>query len=227
MKIRSRGTIYPGVVAILFGIASYGATGQPVSGAIQSPGESQKQAVRLSPDARFMQEMIHHHAQALDMTALVPDRSSSHDVGLLTKRLEISQQDEIAWMRNWLERSGEEVPDTEGHERHDDQAPNSGDREHVHDTTTARPLMPGMLTVEEMAQLASATGTEFDQLFLQFMIHHHEGALTMVAELFSIDGAAQEPEVFRFASEIDSDQRAEIRRMRAMLDALPEPKSSR
>jgi uncharacterized protein (DUF305 family) len=141
--------------------------------------------------------------------------------------LEISQQDEIAWMRNWLERRGEKVPDTERHERHGDQTPNSGDGEHAHDTTTARPLMPGMLTEEEMAQLASATGTEFDRLFLQFMIHHHEGALIMVAELFSIEGAAQEPEVFRFASEIDSDQRAEIRRMWAILDALPEPESRR
>jgi uncharacterized protein (DUF305 family) len=78
-----------------------------------------------------------------------------------------------------------------------------------------------MLTAQELARLAEATGTEFDRLFLQFMIRHHEGALTMVAELFATNGAAQEPETFRFASDVGADQRAEISRMRALLDAQP------
>ena len=153
-------------------------------------------------DVRFMQGMIEHHAQAVTMAALVAGRSSRQDVRLLARKIDVSQQDDIAMMRRWLGERHEGVPELEaGHEHHD--------------------LMPGMLTPEEMTQLAKASGAEFDRLFLQGMIKHHEGALTMVAALFARSGAGQEPQLFGFASDVDADQRAEIRRMRAMLDALP------
>jgi uncharacterized protein (DUF305 family) len=150
-------------------------------------------------DVKFMQGMIHHHAQALDMVALVPDRTSRDDMRKLAQRIEISQADEIKMMQRWLEARGQEVPGP-----------------HAHHMPGA-PLMPGMLTPEEMAQLAAAKGSEFDRLFLEGMIKHHGGALTMVQELFATPGAGQESEMFAFASDVDADQRMEIDRMRGML----------
>jgi uncharacterized protein (DUF305 family) len=146
-----------------------------------------------------MQGMIAHHAQALEMCALLPPRTSREDMLLLAKRIELSQADEIAMMRGWLETRGEDAPDAHAH--------------HAHGAT----LMPGMLTPEEMKRLEAAQGPEFDRLFLEFMIKHHDGALVMVMELFSADGAGEEPEIFAFASDVDSDQRVEIDRMSAML----------
>jgi uncharacterized protein (DUF305 family) len=147
-------------------------------------------------DVRFMHGMIPHHAQALDMTGLVLERTENEHIRRLAQRIEISQRDEIARMRRWLQVRGEPVPD----ERH------------------RGTLMPGMLTEEEMARLSAAQGSEFDRLFLELMIHHHEGALVMVDDLFTTDGAGQEAEIFLFASHVDADQRAEIARMRGMLD---------
>ena len=166
-------------------------------------------------DVRFMQRMIGHHAQALEMTSLVPARSSREDMQLLAKRIEASQQHEIGLMRRWLEHRGEEAPSVsthheQQHEQHHEGAGHEG---------MMPGMMPGMLTPEELARLSKATGAEFDRLFLQFMIRHHEGALTMVSEFFATPGAGQEPEIFSLASEIDGDQRAEIKRMRALQDA--------
>lgn len=163
----------------------------------------------MDPDTRFMHHMIAHHAQALAMTDLVPARGTSQGFGLFTERIEISQNDEIALMRRWLEQRGKPVP-----------APGEEHQEHLAGAGS-RMLMPGMLTEAELARLAAATGSEFERLFLEFMIRHHEGALTMVAELFASQGAAQDSEIFRLASDIDADQRAEISRMRAMLNAMP------
>jgi len=160
-------------------------------------------AIHYSPaDVQFMQGMIHHHAQALDMTALVETRTASDDMRKLALRIELSQADEIKMMQRWLEIRSQEVPG-----------------EHAHHMPGA-PLMPGMLTTQEMELLAGAKGARFDELFLEFMIKHHAGALTMVDELFSAAGAGQESEVFAFASDVVSDQRAEIDRMGAMLQEL-------
>jgi uncharacterized protein (DUF305 family) len=150
-------------------------------------------------DVRFMQGMIGHHAQALEMTALLPSRTAREDMRLLARRIELSQADEMAMMRRWLTVRGQTVPDPHAHH-----APGAA-------------LMPGMLTSDEMRRLEEATGGEFDRLFLQFMIRHHDGALTMVNDLFSATGAGQEPEIFAFASDVDTDQRIEIDRMSAML----------
>jgi uncharacterized protein (DUF305 family) len=150
-------------------------------------------------DVRFLQMMIPHHAQALEMTALVPSRSTRQDVRLTAQRIELSQQDEIAMMERWLR--ARRVEAQAGHQH------GAG---HAH--------MPGMLMPQEMDRLRAASGAEFDRLFLEYMIRHHEGALAMVAELFATPGAGQEPELFSMASEVDSDQRMEIARMRAMLN---------
>jgi uncharacterized protein (DUF305 family) len=175
-----------------------------------APGESSRviaagQATDLSKvavtsaDVRFMQGMIGHHAQAVDMVALVPSRTGRDDMRMLAQRIDVSQTDEINMMRQWLQARGQVLPDPHAH--------------HV----AGAALMPGMLTEEEMSRLAAAKGDEFVRLFLQGMIRHHEGALTMVNELFASAGAAQESEIFAFASDVDADQRMEIERMGAML----------
>ena len=151
-------------------------------------------------DVAFMQGMIGHHAQAMEMTDLLATRTRSDDMRKLAKRIEVSQADEIRMMKDWLTERGEPLPDPHAH--------HSG------------PLMPGMLSEGEMSKLRAATGPEFDRLFLESMIKHHEGALVMVRELFAQGGAAQEAEIFAFASDVDADQRMEIQRMAAMLKEL-------
>jgi uncharacterized protein (DUF305 family) len=150
-------------------------------------------------DVRFMQGMIGHHAQALEMAALLPERTRRDDMRLLARRIDVSQADEIQMMRRWLEARGQQVPGPHAHH-----APGA-------------PLMPGMLTAEEMSRLSDARADAFDRLFLELMIKHHEGALTMVKELYSSAGAGQESEIYAFASDVDADQRMEIDRMRGML----------
>ncbi len=155
----------------------------------------------IGADIKFMQGMIGHHAQAVAMVAMVPSRTSSEDMKKLALRIDLSQQDEIKMMQRWLEVRGQPIP--------------AG--MHTHGAT----LMPGMLTDDEMQRLADAKGPEFDRLFLEGMIKHHGGAITMVNELFATPGAGQEVEVFSFASDVDADQRMEIDRMGAMLNAIP------
>ena len=145
-------------------------------------------------DAAFVSGMIAHHAQAVTMAALVPSRTSRGDLRLLAERIDVSQRDEIAMLRRWLAKR--QVSDE--HAGH-----------HV--------LMPGMLTEQQLAELGQAKGPQFDRLFLEDMIRHHEGAITMVAELLASKDGGKEPEIFSFATGVDADQRAEIRRMRAML----------
>jgi len=149
----------------------------------------------LTPaDVAFMQGMIPHHAQALEMTALVADRATSRAVQAMALRMDISQRDEIAFLQRWLRGHGESA---EAH---------------------AGMMMPGMLTPQQMAALAAARGSEFDRLFLELMIQHHEGALTMVHELFGSSGAGQVSEIFQFASEVETDQKIEIDRMQGLLE---------
>jgi uncharacterized protein (DUF305 family) len=167
-------------------------------------------------DVRFMQGMIGHHAQALAMTALIPARTSRQDIRSLGQRITVSQRDEIAMMRQWLTDRHQQVPTSDV--LHDHQAADHS--MNMPGMAMSDTLMPGMLTAEQLSELAKANGDEFDRLFLKDMIRHHEGALVMVASLLGTTGSAQEAEVFRFASEVDSDQRAEIARMNALLDRL-------
>lgn len=150
-------------------------------------------------DVKFMQGMIGHHEQALEMTELLSNRTTRDDMKMLARRITVSQQDEIRTMRGWLEAHHQDVP-----------APHAM---HMHGAM----LMPGMLSEEEMARLSAAAGPEFDRLFLEGMIKHHEGAIVMVRELFASPGAAQTAEIFGFASDVEADQLIEIRRMRGML----------
>jgi len=189
-----------------------GATSQTPPPIVQpgAPGEASRviapaTAVDLSQvghtaaDVRFMQGMISHHAQAIEMTDLLPARTSSDAMRKLAERIQVSQTDEIKMMQRWLEARGEQAPGP-----------------HAHHMMGAA-LMPGMLTEAEMERLTQAKGAAFDRLFLEGMIKHHEGALTMVKDLFAIAGAGQDPEIFAFASDVDADQRMEIDRMSAML----------
>ena len=155
-------------------------------------------------DIKFMQGMIGHHAQALEMTALLASRTSNEDLKKLALRIQLSQDDEINMMQGWLQSRGQQVPDRNAM--------------HTHGAT----LMPGMLTPDEMKQLAERKGLEFDRLFLEDMIKHHGGALTMVQDLLATPGAAQESEVFAFVSDVEADQRMEIDRMSALLTTLKE-----
>ena len=153
-------------------------------------------------DVEFMQGMLAHHGQALVMAAMVPSRTARTPLRMLAERITVSQKDEIGLIRRWLLDRQEEAPTAEpGHQHHDG----------------AEHLMPGMLTAEQIAQLEQSTGPAFEQLFLEGMIRHHQGAITMVAKLFGTQGAGQETDIFRFATDVDADQRAEIRRMRALL----------
>ncbi len=173
-------------------------------------------------DIRFMQGMIGHHAQALEMTALVPTRTQREDLRMLARRIEASQADEIQMMREWLAARGETTPAVHaGHSVPDGHANHSGpDADPNH--SAGGGLMPGMLTPDEMDRLANAKGAAFEALFLQFMIKHHEGALVMVNDLFAQPAAGQDSEVFTFASDVDADQRMEIARMGTLLEELRE-----
>lgn len=157
-------------------------------------------------DVAFMQGMIGHHAQALEMAALVATRTSRPELKSLAERITISQKDEITRMTNWLKRHKEEVPAEDAH---------------MHAAMGHGELMPGMLTQDELNVLMAARGAAFDRLFLEAMIKHHEGALVMVEKLLATPGAAQEPDLFLFANDVDADQRAEIKRMKALLSDHP------
>jgi len=157
-------------------------------------------------DIAFMTGMIAHHQQALVMTALVADRTTARDIRLLALRIELSQTDEINLMKSWLRTRGEPVPGEGEHAGHD-----------MHEGH----LMPGMLSPEQIATLQTARGTEFEKRFLEYMIQHHEGAITMVAELFSSPGGGQGSEIYGFAADVDSDQQMEIARMRRLLAERP------
>jgi uncharacterized protein (DUF305 family) len=185
-------------------IVQPGAPGEPGRVITAAEAADLSHVQHTPADVRFMQGMIGHHAQALEMTALVPSRTASDDMRKLALRIEVSQADEIKMMQQWLRDRGERLPDPHAHH-----APGA-------------PLMPGMLTAGEMARLAAARGREFDGLFLEFMMKHHEGALVMVQALFATPGAGQEAEVFAFASDVDADQRMEIDRMAAMLTRVKE-----
>jgi uncharacterized protein (DUF305 family) len=174
-----------------------GETGTPLS---EDEISELEEAGYTDADVAFVQGMIPHHAQALVMTDLVADRAARTDLSLLAERMDVSQSDEIALMERWLEDRGEDVPDVSAGHHH-------GDGE----------LMPGMLSDDDLARLEAASGREFDELFLQYMIRHHEGAVMMVAELLSSDDGGQESDVFRLAQHIDSDQNVEIARMKSLL----------
>lgn len=154
-------------------------------------------------DIRFMADMIPHHHQAMEMSALVADRTNRPEIVDLAGRIDASQSDEIEFMQNWLTERGQPAPDPTNHD-------------HMHTTHT----MAGMASPEQMAELARLSGIEFDRMFLELMMRHHDGAVKMVEELLEQPGAAYDPVLFEFTSDITNDQTAEIERMNGLLISL-------
>lgn len=164
--------------------------------------------MRFSPsDVAFVTGMVAHHAQAIEMAELVPSRGPSAAIGTLAARIINAQRDEIAWMQLWLRDRNQPVPEARA---------GSGHAGHL----------PGMLTPEQLADLASVRGPDLDRLFLTYMIQHHRGAVAMVLDLLDTDGAVQDPATFKLASDIHVDQTTEIARMERMLATMP-PGASR
>jgi uncharacterized protein (DUF305 family) len=160
----------------------------------------------VDADVLFMQGMIHHHAQALRMTALVPKQSAAAELPVLAERMDLTQTAEIEQMQRWLSDRGQDVPVL--HKAH----------HHAHGVGAGL-MMPGMLTEAQLRLLERTRGKKFDELFLTFMIHHHQGALTMVRELYAANGG-RESESDAFARHVEADQRIEIDRMQDLLARL-------
>ncbi len=184
--------------------------------------------MRFTPaDVAFVTGMISHHAQALIMSELAPANGASPTVQTLAARIINSQTDEIALMQRWLSDRGQPVPQVkiDGLELEVDPGVSAGgaprDAHMEHGAADHR--MPGMLTREQLEELAGAFGPEFDRLFLAYMIGHHTGAVTMVDDLFAVDGTGQDEAVFKLASDVQVDQITEINRMRQMLEAMDGP----
>jgi uncharacterized protein (DUF305 family) len=154
-------------------------------------------------DVEFLQGMIHHHAQAILMAGWAPPHDASPAIRELCARIVVAQRDEIGFMQRWLREHGQEVPDA--------------DPSHFMMAGMDMKLMPGMLTPEQLKALDASRGKDFDRRFLESMIVHHQGAIAMVDKLFQSQGATQNEFVFRFATDVDADQRAEIERMDRML----------
>jgi uncharacterized protein (DUF305 family) len=213
--------MYIVLLAVLAGACSSATTGTSTSAPAASPTANEEfealyrarqDSARMhftEADVRFMNGMVHHHAQALEMARLVPDRTQTSSIRILAARITNSQRDEIALMQEWLRRRNQTVPEL--HEMESGVMVHGGDH---------GGHMPGMLTAAQLAELAAARGPEFDRLFLTYMIQHHEGAVTMVHDLFGTDGAAQDEDAFRLASDVQVDQITEINRMKLMLSEM-------
>jgi uncharacterized protein (DUF305 family) len=180
-----------------------GAPGKPSK--TLPPSTRAKLPPRSQADVEFMQGMIMHHAQAVEMTALIASHTENKELRSLGARISSSQSDEIKLMQRWLAARGERISvDMPGMD--------------MSSHTSHQQLMPGMLTPEQMDALRKAKDAEFDHLFLTGMIQHHDGALIMVKGLFDTAGAGQDADVFNFATDADNTQRAEIRIMQNMLE---------
>lgn len=239
-----------GLAPLLACVAAAMAAAQPPLVKPGAPGEDARAlsagesvALGLTPhtqaDVHFMQDMIVHHAQAVEMVALIPERTETEAVRLMGTRISLTQETEIARMETWLTRRGHPVQsclligqdaDREdcaqsgmmhppGH-RMDGMAPGAAPMARMGDPGD-QPLMHGMLSPRQMDALAAAEGGHFDRLFLEGMIQHHEGALYMVDMLVAQDGAGEEPDIAEFINAVVADQSAEIIRMQAILAALP------
>jgi uncharacterized protein (DUF305 family) len=218
------GMITATTLAGLFSLAVCAQQPAPPTPVVVQPGAPGQPTRTLAPstratlppgspaDEQFMQDMIMHHAQAVEMTALIGSHTENKDLRSLGARISSSQSDEIKFMKRWLAARGKPVspsmPEMPGMDM------SAGMSSHPM-------LMPGMLTAKQMEALKKAKGEEFDQLFLTGMIQHHNGALIMVKDLFDTAGAGQDAELFNFATDVDSGQRAEIRIMQTMLREKP------
>ncbi len=212
------GLLFGAVITMFVAMPALGQRPDPSAPVVVQPGAPGQPSRQLPASTKgvlppqsaknieFMQGMIMHHAQAVEMTDLIASRSRNKDVALMGERVSLSQTDEMRFMKRWLQSQGKpaamSMPDSHSH----------------HGGHSM--LMPGMLSPKQMEDLKNASGAEFDRLFLKGMIQHHEGALVMVKELFDSPGAGQDAELFNFASDVDSGQRAEIRIMQTLLTKI-------
>jgi len=187
-------------------IVQPGAPGEPSRKLSADEAAAVETVKHTKADVAFMQNMIHHHWQAILMTKWVPRRSPGPDVPLMAKRMEISQEAEIEVMRKWLLDRGVK--------------PNKPGDHSGHDHGTGKGLPPGMLTSRQLGRLYNTTGRAFDRMFLRFMTYHHQGALTMVQQLQE-RGGGMEPEIGSFTRHVEADQSIEIQRMQDLLLTLP------
>ncbi len=160
----------------------------------------------VEADVFFMQGMISHHAQAIVMAKWAPTHGASAAVQTLCARIINAQTDEIGLMQTWLRDRHQRVP-----------AAVPAPMPMKMNGMVMDMMMPGMLTDDQMKQLDAARGSEFDRLFLVFMIQHHNGAVSMVKDLFATEGAGQDELTFKFASDVNVDQTTEIARMKKLL----------
>ena len=225
----SRGLTAGIILAVLFSLPVCAQQADPATPVVVQPGApgqptrtlpSSTRATlppRSAADVQFMQGMIMHHAQAVEMTALIESHTFNRNLRSLGERISSSQSDEINFMKRWLEARGEPLPHVMPETAHTDMPSHSGPSGHASHSM----IMPGMLTAKQIEALKKAKGEEFDRLFLSGMIQHHNGALIMVKDLFDTAGAGQDAELFNFATDVDSGQRAEIRIMHTMLGEKP------
>jgi uncharacterized protein (DUF305 family) len=176
--------------------------GNPATAAAAAP-------IANAGDVNFMKGMIPHHAQAVLIAGWAPSHGARDDVQRLCERIVVAQRDEITMMQNWLRYKGQEVPAADA----------KGMKMNM-DGMTHEMLMPGMLTDDQLKELDAARGSQFDRLFLQAMIKHHLGAISMVEDLEKVDGARQDETVFRFSQDVFADQTTEIDRMEKMLATI-------
>lgn len=216
---RSR-LLIAGALACLLSLSASAQQTAPATPVVVQPGAPGQPTRTLPPstkatlpphsraDVQFMQHMIMHHAQAVEMTALIESHTNNKELRSLGERISRSQSDEIEFMKRWLTARGEPISPAMHH------MPGM-------DMSKHEMLMPGMLTAKQMDALRKAKGQEFDLLFLKGMIQHHNGALIMVRDLSNTAGAAQDAEMFNFATEVENGQRAEIKIMQTMLGEKP------
>ena len=213
VRVLRNAVLGAGGLICLLSLSASAQQGAPVIVQPGAPGQATKvlpastRAIlppRSAKDVEFMQGMIMHHAQAVEMVALMETRTDNKDLRRLGARISHSQSDEMNFMRRWLTIRGESVD-------------MPGMSSHQHKMM----LMPGMLTTKQMDALEDAKGAEFDRLFLTGMIQHHGGALIMVKDLYDTAGAGQDAELFNFTTDVDSGQRAEIKIMQTMLGEKP------
>ncbi len=223
MALKAKLSIGSAMIALTAGLTLNGAVLAQDAPIVQpgAPGQdgrelTAEEAVQIAAnrysedDVRFMQGMILHHFQAVQMSALVPDRADLEDVRDIASRIDATQADEIEFMRGWLIERGEDAPDPQN------------DAHAMHHAHHGHHDMAGMATPAQMEALAAASGTEFDALFLELMIAHHDGAVEMVDHLLRQRGSAYDPVLFDFVNDVRGEQRAEIRRMDALLSGLSE-----
>jgi len=196
----------PAAAASDVAIVQPGAPGEPAKEISAEQAAAAADMPHTADDVDFMQGMLHHHAQALVMTDLADTRASGR-VAIIAKRIDLAQKNEMDVMKDWLTTRDEEIP---------------GAEEHATEHGPDGELMPGMVGQEELTRLAAAKGKAFNRLFVDFMLRHHQGALTMVGDLRNTAGGGAEPELDAFARHVDADQAIEISRLEKLQAGLPE-----